>query len=214
MNQEVLEGKKAVIDEISTKIDSAESVVVFEYQGLSVKEFESLRTQLRAESVDVKIYKNRLTKLAVEKSGHTGLVDGLVGPNALAFSNEDAIAGARIISKFAKEHDVINIKTGIVEGNVVDKEVLNQLAALPSRDGLLSMLLSCLQAPIRDTAMIIDAVAKKVEAEGGADVAPTEEKTEVKEEASEVAPAEENTEVKEETKDETEETSVEEEKAE
>lgn len=191
MNQEVLANKKTVIDEISNKIENAESVVVFEYQGLSVKDFEVLRTQLRAENVDVKIYKNNLTKLAVEKSGHTDMNSELVGPNALAFSNEDAVAGARIISKFAKEHDVINIKTGIVEGNVVGKDVLSQLASLPSREGLLSMLLSCLQAPIRDTAMIIDAVAKKIEEDGDAQaVAPAEEvKEEVTEEVKETEEA-------------------------
>lgn len=166
MNENVLEQKKSVIDEISAKINDAESVVVFEYQGLSVGDFETLRTQLRNEGVDVKVYKNRLTKLAVEKTGHDGLNSELVGPNAIAFSNEDAVAGARIISKFAKEHDVVKIKTGIVEGNVVDVSVINELASLPSREGLLSMLLSCLQAPARDTAMIVDALAKKVEETG------------------------------------------------
>ncbi|MDF9866571.1 large subunit ribosomal protein L10 [Bacilli bacterium PM5-3] len=166
MNENVLEGKKAVIEEISTKINDAESVVVFEYQGLSVSEFETLRTQLREENVDIKVYKNRLAKLAIEKTGHEAMGSELVGPNAIAFSNDDAVAGARIISKFAKDHDSIKIKTGIVEGNVVEVDVINELASLPSRDGLLSMLLSCLQAPARDTAMIVDAVAKKVEETG------------------------------------------------
>lgn len=158
--------KQAVISEISTKVKDAESVVVFEYQGLSVTEFELLRTQLRAEGVDVKVYKNRLAKIAVEEAGHNELANGLVGPNAIAFSTEDAIAGARIISKFAKDHETVKMKTGIVEGAVVGTDVLAELAALPSREGLLSMLLSCIQAPMRDTAMIIDAVAQKVEETG------------------------------------------------
>ena len=166
MNENVLENKKVVIDEISKKIEDAQSVVVFEYQGLSVANFEKLRNQLREENVDIKIYKNTLTKLAVEKTGHDAMQNELVGPNAIAFSNEDAVAGARIISKFAKDHDVVKMKTGIVEGNVVAVEVLNELASLPSRDGLLSMLLSCLQAPARDMAMIVDAVAKKIEETG------------------------------------------------
>ncbi|MEG0568746.1 MAG: 50S ribosomal protein L10 [Erysipelotrichales bacterium] len=161
-----VEDKKAVIAEITEKVEAAESVVVFEYQGLSVTEFEQLRTQLREENVDVKVYKNRLTKIAATNTGHEGLNEDLIGPNAIAFSNEDAVAGARIISKFAKDHEEVKMKTGIVEGNVVDTTVLAELASLPSRDGILSMLLSCLQAPMRDTAMIIDAVAKKVEETG------------------------------------------------
>ena len=113
-------------------------------------------------------YKNRLTKIAVSKTGHDALSEELIGPNAIAFSNEDSIAPARIISKFAKTHEVVKIKTGIVENEVVSREVILELASLPSREGLLSMLLSCLQAPIRDTAMIIDALAKKVEKNEGA----------------------------------------------
>jgi len=166
MNENIMEHKKSVIEEISSKIENAESVVVFEYQGLSVTEFETLRNQLREENVDIKVYKNRLAKIAVEKSGHEAMSNELVGPNAIAFSNEDAVAGARIIAKFAKDHEAIKMKTGIVEGNVVDVDVLNELASLPSRDGLLSMLLSCLQAPARDMAMIVDAVATKVEETG------------------------------------------------
>lgn len=162
----VKDQKQAVISEISTKVKDAESVVVFEYQGLSVTEFETLRTQLRAEGVDVKVYKNRLAKIAVEEAGHADLGKDLTGPNAIAFSTEDAIAGVRIISKFAKDHETVKVKTGVVEGEVVGTEVLAELASLPSREGILSMLLSCLQAPMRDTAMIIDAVATKVEETG------------------------------------------------
>ncbi|MDR3215318.1 MAG: 50S ribosomal protein L10 [Bacilli bacterium] len=171
MNESILANKKAVIDEISTKINNAETVVLFEYQGLSVADFEILRSQLRSEGVEVKIYKNRLTKIAAKETGHDGLNDELTGPNAIAFSNEDAVAGPRIISKFAKDHDVIKIKNGIVEGAVVNDEVIKELASLPSRDGLLSMLLSCLQAPARDMAMIVDAMAKKVEETGSENAA-------------------------------------------
>ena len=166
MAEKQLESKKVIVDEIKSKVENAQSVVVFEYQGLSVSEFEDLRNQLRAENVDVKIYKNRLAKIATEACGHGDLTADLVGPNAIAFSNEDAVAGARIISKFSKGNECVKIKSGIVEGNCVDVNVINELASLPSREGLLSMLLSCLQAPIRDTALIVDAVAKKVEETG------------------------------------------------
>lgn len=166
MNENILKQKQDVVNEISEKIEAAESVVLFEYHGLSVTKFEELRTQLREEGVEVKIYKNRLTKIAVGKTGHEELAETLVGPNAIAFSNEDSVAPARIISKFAKKNEAVKIKNGIVENSVVSSEVIAELAELPSREGLLSMLLSCLQAPARDAAMIIDAVAVKMEETG------------------------------------------------
>jgi len=186
MNQNILESKQAVAQEINTKIDAAESVVVFEYQGLSVTAFEALRKELREENVEVKIYKNNLTRKAIENGEFADLSQGLTGPNAIAFSNGDAVAGARIIAKFAKDHDVVKMKTGIIEGNVVGVETLQEVASLPSRDGLLSMLLSVLQAPVRDLAMITDAVAVKME-ETGAETAAViipEKTEEVAEEAA------------------------------
>lgn len=178
MNNEVLNGKKTVVDEIADKINNAESIVLVEYQGLSVPELETLRNQLRAENVEMRVYKNTLARLAVDKLGYEAMKDDLLGPNAIAFSNEDAVAAARILAKFAKDHEALKIKTGIVEGNLVTTETLNELALLPSREGLLSMLLSCLQAPARDMALIVDALAKKVEEEQ-----PAEAKEETKEEA-------------------------------
>jgi large subunit ribosomal protein L10 len=177
MNNEVLNGKKTVVDEIADKINNAESIVLVEYQGLSVPELETLRNQLRAENVEMRVYKNTLARLAVDKLGYEAMKDDLLGPNAIAFSNEDAVAAARILAKFAKDHEALKIKTGIVEGNLVTTETLNELALLPSREGLLSMLLSCLQAPARDMALIVDALAKKVEEEQ-----PAEAKEETKEE--------------------------------
>lgn len=166
MNETILKGKQTVIDEISNKIEGAQSVVLAEYQGLSVAQFEDLRTQLRNEGVELKIYKNTLTQRAVEKTGHGDLRNDLVGPNAIAFSNDDVVAAARIMVDFSKENEALKIKSGIVEGNVVDIKTITEIASLPSREGLLSMLLSCLQAPARDMAMITDAVARKVEETG------------------------------------------------
>lgn len=186
MNNEVLNGKKTVVDEIADKINNAESIVLVEYQGLSVPELETLRNQLRAENVEMRVYKNTLARLAVDKLGYEAMKDDLLGPNAIAFSNEDAVAAARILAKFAKDHEALKIKTGIVEGNLVTTETLNELALLPSREGLLSMLLSCLQAPARDMALVVDALAKKVEEEQ-----PAEAKEETKEEKVEEAKTEE-----------------------
>jgi large subunit ribosomal protein L10 len=195
----IKEAKQLIIDEISSKIDNAQSVVVFEYQGLSVADFEALRNELRKENVDVKIYKNNLSKRAIADGQYAELSDGLTGPNAIAFSNDDAVAGARIISKFAKDHETIKMKTGIIEGNVVQVDELKEIAQLPSRDGLLSMLLSVLQAPMRDVAMITDAVANKMEennANTAADVVANNTQTEENVEATD-ATTETNTDVEE-----------------
>lgn len=186
MNENILNLKKSVVEEITAKFDAAQSVVVVDYQGLSVGAFESLRSELRAEGVDIKVYKNTLSQIAAEKLGFGELKNDLVGPNAIAFSNDDAVAGARILAKFAKQNDALKIKTGVVEGKVVSHETIIELSQLPTRDGLLSMLLSCLQAPVRDMAMIVDALALKVEETGvatGAEVIGLETKEEVSESA-------------------------------
>jgi large subunit ribosomal protein L10 len=102
---------------------------------------------------------------AAEKAGYADLTDQFVGPSAIAFSNEDAIAPAKILSDFAKTADALEVKAGIIEGKVSSKEEIAAIASLPSREGLLSMLLSVLQAPVRNVAYAVKAVADKAEEE-------------------------------------------------
>ena len=147
MNQAVLSNKQAQVTEISDKIKNSQSTVVCEYRGLSVAEVTELRRNLRAEGVDFKVYKNTMFERACDNCGFEDLKDALSGPNAFAFS-EDATAPARILAKFAKKHKALVLKKGIVEGKVVDEATIKELSLLPGRDGMLSMLLSCLQAPV------------------------------------------------------------------
>lgn len=158
MNQAVLSAKQEVVKEISNKIKESQSIVVVEYRGLSVAEVTELRRALRAEEVDFKIYKNTMAQRAVDELGFAELKESLKGPNAMAFS-KDATAPARVLSKFAKNHKALVLKSGIVEGKEVDLDTLSELANLPNRDGMLSMLLSCLQAPVRSFACVVKAVA-------------------------------------------------------
>ena len=193
MNQAVLSAKQAVVTEISDKIKNSQSTVVCEYRGLSVAEVTELRRNLRAEDVDFKVYKNTLFERACDESGFEDLKDSLVGPNAFAFSS-DATAPARVLAKFAKKHKALVLKSGIVEGKVVDVDTIKELSLLPNRDGMLSMLLSCLQSPVSSFARVVKAVADAKEA--GAPVeaaAPAEEKPaeEVKDEPATETPAEE-----------------------
>ena len=164
MNKEVLNQKEQIVAEISDKFTKSGSSVVVEYRGLSVAEVTELRRNLRAEGVEYKVYKNTLSSRAAESAGFNELTETLVGPNAIAFG-EDAVAPARILAKFAKTHNKLVIKGGIVEGKVVNDATINELAKLPNREGMISMLLGCLQAPVRDFACVIKAVADKKEQE-------------------------------------------------
>lgn len=156
----ILEAKQQVVNEISGKFNNAQSAVVVEYRGLTVAQVTELRRNLRAEGVEYKVYKNSLSQRAAEACGYGDLVDSLTGPNAIAFGS-DAVAPARILAKFAKKHDKLVIKGGIVEGKIVSLETINELAGLPNRDGMIAMLLGCLQAPMRDLALTIKALAEK-----------------------------------------------------
>ena len=178
MNQNVLEAKKSVVSEIQSKFTDSASTVVAEYRGLSVAEITELRRELRKEGVEMKIYKNTLAALAADAAGMDDLKNVLTGPNALAFGSDET-AAARVMAKFAKRHKALILKGGIVEGKVVDDNTIKELSALPNREGMLSMLLSVLNAPLSSFARVVQAVA---EARGGA---PAEEAP--KEEAAEAA---------------------------
>lgn len=205
MNQAVLENKQNIVKEIQDKFKNSASTVVAEYRGLSVAEVTDLRRQLRAEGVDMKVYKNTMTRLAAKEAGFEELNELMTGPNALVFG-EDETGASRILAKFAKKHKALVLKGGIIEGKVVDVNTINELSALPNREGMLSMLLSVLNAPVSSFARVVNAVAEARPADGTeapaeeapaaeAEAAPAEEATE--------APVEEKTEeVKEETAEE------------
>ena len=202
MNQAVLSNKQAIVSEICDKIKNSQSTLVCEYRGLSVAEVTELRRNLRAEDVEFKVYKNTMFERACDESGFEDLKDALTGPNAFAFSS-DATAPARVLAKFAKKHNALVLKKGIVEGKVVDENTIKELSSLPNREGMLSMLLSCLQSPVSSFARVVKAVADakgtEAPAEAKVETAPAEEKVteEVKEETSAVETAVEETVVEE-----------------
>lgn len=162
MNQSILDAKKAVVDEIATKLKDATSTVVVEYRGLSVAEVTELRRSLRNEGIEFKVYKNSMATRASEIADVADLKDSLTGPNAIAFG-DDAVAPARVLADFAKKHKALVIKAGVVEGKVVDVDTVIQLSKLPNRDGMISMLLGCFQAPVRKFAYLLNAVKEQKE---------------------------------------------------
>lgn len=162
----ILDAKKAVVTEIADKMKTASAVLVVDYRGLKVEQATELRKQLREAGVDFKVYKNTMARRAAEETGFEALVPHLKGPNAIAFSEEDVIAPAKVLHNFAKENEDLVIKAGVIEGEEVTVEEIQALAELPSRDGLLSMLLSVLEAPMRNVALAAKAVADKKAEEG------------------------------------------------
>jgi large subunit ribosomal protein L10 len=161
-----IELKQQIVSEIADKLKNSVSTVVVDYRGLSVAEVTELRKQLREAGVEFKVYKNSMTRRAAEVNGLGELNAALTGPNAIAFSTEDVVAPAKILNDFAKKHEALELKAGVIEGNVATAEEVKALADLPSREGLLSMLLSVLQAPIRNLALVTKAVAEQKEEQG------------------------------------------------
>lgn len=162
MNEAIINSKKAVVTEIADKMKEAQSTVIVEYRGLSVAEVTQLRRELRAENVDFKVYKNTLAQRAAEAAGASELVKDLVGPNAIAFGN-DAVAPARILAKFAKDHEALVLKSGIVEGKVVGLDTIQKLSVLPNREGMIAKFMGCLQSPVRKFAVALNAVKEQKE---------------------------------------------------
>lgn len=162
-NAKTIEKKSQVVSEIKDKFDKAKSVVIFDYRGLTVSEVTELRRSLRESGSDYKVYKNTLVRRALEDSDYK-FEDALTGPNAIAFS-EDELAPVKIISDFAKQHDALELKAGIVDGKVANSEELKKYAEIPSREGLLTMLAGGLMGVVRDLSICLDLYAKEKENE-------------------------------------------------
>lgn len=159
----VREEKQQLVTNIASKLRDSKSTVLVDYRGLNVAQVTELRKQLREAGVEFKVYKNSLARLATQATELTDLDAYLVGPTAIAFSAEDVIAPAKILAEFAKKNDRLEIKAGVIEGKLAELAQIKALADLPSREGLLSMLLSVLQAPVRNFALATKAVAEQKE---------------------------------------------------
>lgn len=163
MSEASIAKKAELVDVYAQKFADAASVVVADSRGLTVEQDTVLRKQLREAGVEFKVVKNSILRRAAEKAGLNDLAESFVGPSAVAFSNEDVIAPAKILSEFEKTADALEVKAGVIDGVVSSKEEIAAIASLPGREGLLSMLLSVLQAPVRNVAYAINAVAESKE---------------------------------------------------
>lgn len=171
-----VEVKKPIVDEISANIKDAQSVVLVDYRGLTVEQDTQLRKNLREAGVIYKVYKNTFMNFAFKGTQFEGLTPYLEGPSAVAISADDATAPARVLSEFAKTADKLEIKAGVVEGNVYDAKGMATIASIPSRDVLLSKLLGSLQSPVTNFARVMNQLAEKggAAACAGAEAVPAE----------------------------------------
>lgn len=159
MSEQAIAKKQQEVNVVVEKMQAANSIVVVDYLGLSVEEVTELRKQLREAGVEFKVIKNTIMRRALDAQELDYHEEVFQGPTAVAFGMEDAVAPAKILSDFAKNAEALELKGGILEGNVLSKEEIKQIAKLPNREGLLSMLLSVLQAPVRNVAYAVKAVA-------------------------------------------------------
>lgn len=141
------EEKVKVVEELQDKFGKSVAAILTDYRGLNVSDITELRKQLREAGVEYKVVKNTLTRLAVREHNYD-LDEFLEGPTAVAFSFEDPVAPAKILVDFAKQHKELEIKAGIVEGKVVGKDVIDNLAKLPSREELLAKVVGAVQSPL------------------------------------------------------------------
>ena len=192
-----VELKQPIVAAIAEDVKDAQSVVLVDYRGLTVEQDTELRKQLREAGIIYKVCKNTMMKRAFEGTEFEGLAQYLEGPSAMAVSKDDATAPARIICKFAKTADKLEVKAGVVEGKVYDEAGVKALSTIPSREELLSKLLGSIQSPIANFARVIKQIAEN----GGAVAeetteAPAAEVVEAEAPAEEAveAPAEEATE--------------------
>jgi len=162
--RKAIEVKSQVVAEIVEKLQNSSSAIVVDYKGLTVEEVTELRKKMREAGVEYKVYKNTLVRKAAKEVGIEQFNDELlVGTNAIAFGHEDPVAPARIIKEFMDSHPKMELKMGVVEGELYGKEDIVAFANIPSREVLIAKLLGSLKAPVSNFAYLLDAIIKKQE---------------------------------------------------
>lgn len=147
-SEKVLQQKKEVVKELTEKIKAAKAIVLADYRGLTVEQDTELRNALRKAGVDYKVVKNTLTRFAAKENGIEGLDSYLNGPTAMAISDVDPVAPAKVLAEYAKKYNKLELKAGVVEGKVIDFNGIKALAELPPREVLVARVLGSLNAPI------------------------------------------------------------------
>ena len=163
----VLEQKKQIVAGLSETLKNAVAGVIVDYKGITVADDTALRKELREAGIQYTVVKNRLLGLATKDAGLDGMEEFLNGTTAIATSAEDHVAAARILCKFADAHKTFSVKSGFLDGKVIDLDTIQSLAKLPSREILLATVCNAFNAPIASFARAVQAIVDK-QNEGGA----------------------------------------------
>ncbi|WP_406617453.1 50S ribosomal protein L10 [Mycoplasmopsis adleri] len=154
--------KKETVAEIKDKLASSKSLIIAEYRGLTVAELRKLRVLAKQAGVEIKVYKNRLFKIATDAAGYQ-LDEYLVGPNLFAFSNLEDNAAAKVLVKFAKDFKLLQPKAGIFENKVIDAKGVQEVATLPNYEEALTILARSLMAPLQQLSLSLKLFSEKEE---------------------------------------------------
>lgn len=152
-----IEAKKQVVAELQQKFSDATLVVFTDYRGLSVDEMTVLRNKLRSPGVEYQVVKNTLAEFALKNTGHADVAEQIAGPNAVIFSNEDPVGPAKAVFEFIKQYKKLEVKVGMLEGQLVSAEKIKTLADLPPREVLVAQVLGTMQAPITSFVYVLNA---------------------------------------------------------
>lgn len=166
-SEKVLESKKQIVAALAETLKGAAAGVLVDYKGINVADDTKLRKELREAGVEYSVVKNTMLRFAAKEAGLEGWDEVLNGTTALAVSKEDPIIAAKIIAKYVDvvQGDAFKIKSGFMDGKVVDADTVNALAKIPTKEVLIATMLSSLNAPISKFAVVIDQIAKKKEEE-------------------------------------------------
>lgn len=161
-NEKVLAAKKAQVEELVEKFQSAVSGILVDYRGLTVEEDTNLRAKLREAQVEYKVVKNTLVRFAANQVGFEALDPVLNGPTSLALSFEDPVAAAKIFTEFAKENENLEIKAGFLDGKIIGIDEIKDLAKLPSKDVLIAKVMGGLNSPATKIACALSGIASSL----------------------------------------------------
>lgn len=160
-SEKVLEQKKQIVADVAAKLEKACAGVVVDYKGINVADDTALRKELREAGVDYFVIKNTMLKRAAEQCNLEGLDAHLEGTTAIGLHETDYVATARILNKFAEDHENFSLKTGFYDGKIIDLDELKHLATLPSKEELVAKALYCINYPVTGLVCVLDAIAKK-----------------------------------------------------
>lgn len=160
-SEKILQQKQQAVVELTEKFKTAAAGVFVDYCGLTVAEDTELRNKLREAGVDYAVIKNSIIKRAANEAGYSDFDEILAGPTALAFSYDDVVAPAKVLADFAKNHDVVSLKAGFMDGKAMTLEEVDALSKIPSKDTLYAMLAGGLNACIAGLARALNAVAEQ-----------------------------------------------------